>query len=179
MIATARASSRHRVAPALALLAACGGLGFDVDQDVPEQTIEGSPLPGPLAQLFPLPLEVDLSAKIKAQETGPIDRVTLRSLHLDVTATARPAGDADDWGFVQHVDLYVESRQEGSTLPRLKVATVDAPGQVARLEFVPVEGVNLLPYVDQGARLIAEASGTVPPDAMSFDGRATFHVEPL
>ena len=30
----------------------------------------------PLAVLFPIPLSVDLSARIKEMETGPIDSVT-------------------------------------------------------------------------------------------------------
>ena len=159
--------------------AACGSvLDFDVDQDVPEQKVQGSSLPGPLAVLFPIPIHIDIQSKIKAQETGPIDSVKLSSMHLDITMTEQPSGDSDDWAFIDHVDLFVESTKSGSELPRVKVGTATAPGAVARMEFVP-EDVNLLPYINEGCELTAEASGTAPSDNVSYDGKATFHVEPL
>ena len=63
--------------------AGCGIADFDVDQPVPAQTVQGSGLPAPLAAIFPLPLSLDISSKIKARDTGPIDGVTLSSLTLD------------------------------------------------------------------------------------------------
>ena len=62
---------------AFIVLAGCGVADFDVDQPVQEQMISGSPIPGPLQVLFPIPLDVDISAQIKAKDTGPIDIVTL------------------------------------------------------------------------------------------------------
>src|SRR5437773_7896636 len=81
-------------------LAGCGITDFDITQPVPDQMIQGSGLPAPLAALFPLPLSLDLAAKIKEQDTGPIDSVTLASLDLTITAASKPAGDSDDWSFV-------------------------------------------------------------------------------
>ena len=49
-------------------LAACGVADFDVSQPVPEQRVQGSGIPAPLAALFPLPLSLDLSAKIDRRE---------------------------------------------------------------------------------------------------------------
>src|SRR5690242_11967490 len=109
---------------ALLCLAGCGIADFDVDQPVMEQRIQGSPLPGPLAALFPLPLDVDISAKIKAMDSGPIDSVSLKTLTLTITATAMPPGDHDDWSFVDSVDVYVSSSKQGSTLPKTKIAHV-------------------------------------------------------
>jgi hypothetical protein len=163
----------------LLLLAGCGSvLDFTVDQDVPEQVVQGSSLPGPLAALFPLPIRVDIQSKIEAQETGPIDSVKLDSMHLDITASERPDGDSDDWAFIDHVDLYVESSKSGSTLPRVKVGSASAPGAVQRLDFEP-EDVNLLPYLNEGCQMTAEASGTAPNDNVSYDGLAVFVVRPL
>src|SRR3954468_19784732 len=85
-------------------IAGCGIADFDVSQDIPEQTVAGSNLPGPLAALFPVPINLDLSSKIKARNTGPIDGVSLRSLALTITTTSQPPGDTDDWAFVTHID---------------------------------------------------------------------------
>ena len=169
-----------RFAYALFVLAAgCSVLDFNVDQDIEEQVIEGSPLPGVLDGFLAAPIQLDLQSEIAAQETGPVDQVRLTSLSFDITATARPAGDTDDWSFLTSVDLYVESTMAGSNLPRTKVASVTNPGAVTRLVFTPVDGVNLLPYVNEGARLVTEASGNAPPDDVSFAGRAVFRVSPL
>ena len=53
-------------------IAGCGIADFDVDQPVPAQTVQGSGIPAPLAAVFPLPLNLDISSKIKAMDTGPI-----------------------------------------------------------------------------------------------------------
>jgi hypothetical protein len=165
---------RAVVALGIAVLAGCSDIvSFDVDQDVPEQTVMGSPLPGPLAALFPVPLEIDIQGKIAAMETGPIDRISMKSLRLEITT------DADDWAFLDGIDLYVESTKAGTTLARVKVATAGAPGAVTVLTLTPVGGVNLLPYVNEGAQLTADAMGSLPPDDVSYDGLAVFHVEPL
>ena len=160
-------------------LAACGIADFDLDQSLPEQVVQGSPVPGPLAALFPLPLNLDLASQIKAHDTGPIDSVTLSSLTLNITKTDEPAGDSDDWSFVSQVDVYVESTKSGTTLPKVKIASVDAPGAVQTMTFTVDESVNLKPYVDEGSKVDSSGSGTVPPDDVSYDGASTFHVHPL
>ena len=60
----------------IATSAGCGVADFDVEQPIQPQTIQGSGIPAPLATIFPLPLNLDLDAKIKAKDTGPIDSVT-------------------------------------------------------------------------------------------------------
>ena len=50
--------------------AGCGVADFDVDQPVQEQMIQGSPIPGPLQVLFPIPLNVDISAQMLKDEPG-------------------------------------------------------------------------------------------------------------
>ena len=41
------------------------------------------------------------------------------------------------------------------------------------------EGVDLKPYIDRGARFVTSATGRVPPDDVTFDGRMTIRVEVL
>jgi hypothetical protein len=161
------------------LATGCGIADFDVTQPVPEQMIQGSGLPAPLAALFPLPLSLDLEAKIKEQDTGPIDSVTLASLELTITATSKPGTDADDWSFVTHVDVFVESTKQGSSLPKVKLATVDNPGAVQTMTFTIEPGVNLKPYVDEGSQVDSTGAGTIPSDDVSYNGAGVFTVHPL
>jgi hypothetical protein len=155
---------------------------FDLVQPLAEQRVVGSPLGGVLGGFFevPIPLEVDLAAETMARETGPAQAVRLRSLTLGVTATAEEGDDTDDLSFIDRVDIFVESREGGSSLPRVRVATLGdvAPG-TREVSFDTDEEVNLLPYVQEGARLTSEGEGTAPPDDVTFAGEAILTVEVL
>ncbi|MBA2544704.1 MAG: hypothetical protein H0V17_33985 [Deltaproteobacteria bacterium] len=161
------------------LLAACGITDFDITQPVPEQQVQGSGIPAPIAALFPLPLDLDLSAEIAKQTTGPIDSITLSSLELSITATNQPSGDDDTWDFVDEIHVFVQSSQSGSTLPRVEIASVTAPGAVTTMTFDVDQSIDITPYVDEGSVVESEASGTVPTDDVSYDGEAVFTVSPL
>ena len=163
----------------VALITGCGVADFDLDEPVLEQRITGSPLPGPLAGLFPIPLDINISAKIKEMETGPIDSVTLKSLTLSVTPTAVESGDTDDWSFVDEIHVFVKSNKSGTTLPRVEIASVSNPGAVQTLSFTIDTSVDINPYVNEGSTVEGESSGTVPPDDMTYDGEAVFTVHPL
>jgi hypothetical protein len=160
-------------------LAACGVTDFDADQPIQEQVVAGSPIPGPLQLLFPIPLNLDISAQIKAKDTGPIDSVTLKSLTLSITKTDEPSGDSDDWSFLTSVDVYVSSTKSGSSLPKVKIASVASPGAVRDVKFTVEAGVNLKPYIDEGSMVEGQCSGNAPPEDVSYDGQATFTVHPL
>jgi hypothetical protein len=160
-------------------LAGCGITDFDIDQPIREQRVQGSGIPAPIAGIFPIPLSLDIGAKIKERDTGPIDSVTLSSLTLSITPTDQPSGDTDDWSFLESVDVYVSSTREGSALPRRLIAHTGAPGTVTVVRFEVDGNVDIKPYVDEGARVESEASGTQPLDDVSFDGMAVFTVHPL
>jgi hypothetical protein len=162
-----------RVWFALAGLSGCGIADFDVSQSVQPQTIQGSGIPGPLAAVFPIPLSLDLDSKIKAMDTGPIDGVTLKSLTLDITSSG------GDWSFVSHIDVSVASTKSGSSLPEVKIATVDNPGAVRTLNFKVEGGVNLKNYIDEGSQVNSSGTGTQPTQDVSFDGTGVFTVHPL
>ncbi len=160
----------------LVLVAGCGIADFDVDQPVPEQSIQGSPLPGPLASLFPLPLSLDLSSQIKAMDTGPIGSVTLESLTLTITS---PTDGSQDWSFVQTVDVFVESTKSGSSLPKVQIASVSSPGKVSTMNFTVVGSVDLNPYINEGSQVDSTGMGDAPMMNMSYDGEGVFEVHPL
>ncbi|HUS33036.1 MAG TPA: hypothetical protein VMZ53_31255 [Kofleriaceae bacterium] len=163
----------------VALLAGCGVANFDIEEPVPEQRVTGSPLPGPLAVLFPLPLSIDLSSKIKAMETGPIDSVTLSKLTLSITATAMTGTDMDDWSFVDEIHVFVKSNKSGSTLPRIEIANISHPGAVKTLEFHCDSSVDINPYVNEGSVVEGESSGRLPEDDVTYNGEGVFTVHPL
>ena len=160
-------------------LAGCGVADFDIEQPIIEQRVQGSPLPGPLAVLFPLPLDIDISQKIKEMETGPIDRVTLSKLTLTITATAMPSGDTDNWSFVDDIHVFVKSNKSGTALPRVEIANVIAPGTVTTLEFNVMKSVDLQPYVEEGSVVEGESSGRLPEDDVTYTGEGVFTVHPL
>jgi hypothetical protein len=164
---------------ALILVAGCGVTDFDITQPVVEQRVQGSPLPGPLAALFPLPLDIDIAQKIKEMETGPIDSVTLSSLTLTITATAMPSGDTDTWSFVDAIHVFVRSSKSGTALPRVEIANVTAPGAVTTMTFDVMKDVDLQPYVEEGSVVEGESSGRLPEDDVTYDGEGVFTVHPL
>ena len=157
----------------LALCAGCGVADFDVTQNIPQQEIQGSPLPGPLATLFPVPLNVDISQQIKQQDTGPISSVTLKSLSL----TIRSGGP--DWSFVSEIDVFVSSSKQGSALPKVQVAHTTSPGKVTTIHFVIEPGVNLQPYIDEGSQVDGQSMGNAPTMTTDYDGVGVFTVHPV
>lgn len=160
-------------------LSSCGITDFDIEEPIPEQTVQGSNIPAPLATLFPIPISLDLTAKIKERETGPIGTITLSKLSLTISATSRPPGDTDDWSFVDQIDVYVESTKSGTSLPKVKIAAASSPGAVQTILFTVDEKVNLKPYVDEGSKVESSGNGRVPADDVSYDGESTFTVHPL
>lgn len=160
----------------LALAAAAAGCGitdFDITQPIPQQTIAGSPLPGPLATLFPIPLNIDISQQIKQMDTGPISSVNLKSLSL----TLHTAGA--DWSFVDEIDVYVSSTKSGSALQKVEIAHATKPGAVQTINFTVDTSVNLKPYIDEGSQVEGDSMGTAPTMNEQYDGQGVFTVHPV
>lgn len=157
----------------------CGLTDFDISQPIPEQSVTGNPIPAPIEGLFPIPLDLELSAKIRKQTTAPLDRVTLSSLSLSITGTEQQGEDVDHFAFIDEIKVFVKSALADSGLPRVEIAFQSAPGEVQNFSFTIAGGVDLLPYVLEGSVVEGEATGTAPPDTLTFDGQAVFTVHPL
>lgn len=155
-------------------------VSFPIDYDLPEQTVEGNLLGGLLGSLLPLPIavDVDLEAETRARDTGPAQHVYLTEFRLFVTPTSEPSGDSDDFAFLDSIEVYVESRQAGSSLPRQRIAHLDTvpDGRVISLQL---DDVDLIDYVNEGALLTASGSGSTPFDDVSFGGQLELVVEVL
>ena len=165
------------------LLGGCTGFGgFELTLDIPEQRVDGNPLGGLLGTPFdaPIPLMIDLASETAARDTGPAQHVRLSALTLSITPTAEPEGDTDDLAFIDRAEIFVESTQSGSSLPRVRVAVLEqVPAGTRQVSFETDASVDLLPYVQEGARLTSSADGEVPPDDVTFEGSVLLSVEVL
>jgi hypothetical protein len=165
------------------LLSGCSGVGaFEVPIELQESRVAGSLVGGLLPGFLdvPIPLDVDLEAETAARDAGPVQHVRFSALSFTITTTAEPSGDTDDFAFVDEARIYVESAQSGSTLPRVQVAILGQPPSGARdISFDTDETIDLLPYIEEGARLTSEATGRQPPDDVTFVGLAVLTAEVL
>jgi hypothetical protein len=173
------------------MVAGCGGGGggvgdeidetftFEVERAIPEQRVPGSEVGGPLMELAGVRGELDVSAAIAEHDISEVHEVRLRGFTLHVTPTAIEPGDADNFDFVDSVEIFVEG-PEGSALPRIQIAARQGvPDGLTDLEIPPVGDPDLLPYVDEGGSLIVHGTGTLPPDDVTFDGTFVLGIEAL
>jgi hypothetical protein len=161
-----------RAVLAVLVLSSCGAVSFDVDQDLQEQTVQGSTLPVALMTLLPnaFKLTIDINAAVAAHGTGPAKSATLKSLSLAITPHSAPMGNFD---FLQSAHLFVSA----SGQPMVEVANITSvPKGATALDFTIIPNVDLLPYIQAGANITATATGNQPSMDTSFDGHVTVTV---
>jgi hypothetical protein len=148
----------------------CGLLSFDVSQDIPQQTVPGSPLGALLpVSLFAIPMNVDIRSETAGHGTGPANSVTLSSVTLTVTS---PAGATFD--FVDSIIINVSA----PGLPDVEIARLQPVPGTSTISIPPDAGIDLLPYINAGATITASASGHMPASDTTFVGKVvvTVHV---
>jgi len=146
-------------------LLGCGLVSFDVSQDIPEQTVPGSPLGALLpASLFAIPMNVDIQSETAARGTGPASSVTLKSVTLTITS---PSGATFE--FVDSIAIRVSSSVDTS-LPEVEIGRLEPVPGTATIVIPPTGSVNLLPYVEAGATITATASGHMPASNTTYVG---------
>ena len=163
----------------LGALLGCSIGDFDVDRHIDEQRVPGNALSGLLDTFLnaPVPMNVNVREETSARDSGPASSAHLTRLEFRITKTAMAAPDTDDFSFLQSATVYVESTKAGSSLARQKIAEALDPGPSSKLRFRTFDAVDVLPYSEEGARFVSEASGHAPPDDVSFDGGFTITVE--
>jgi hypothetical protein len=157
--------------PALAL-GGCGILSFDVSNDIPPQTIAGSPVGALLPpSLFSIPTNVNISTETASRGTGPAKSATLSSLTLTVTMPSDGTFD-----FLTSISITVSSA--GGGLPEKEIARLEPVPGTKTISIPPIGGVDLLPYINAGATISAAASGHMPSRDVTFNGKVvvTIHV---
>lgn len=157
----------RKILVAVALLtSACGAIGFDVSQPIPQQTIQGNALGALLPSFLPTPFAININVKQEEQQhnTGPATSANLKSLTFQALPHTMPSGNFD---FVDEIHIFVAA----SNLPMLEIATLKPiPKGLTTLDLNVVQGVNLLPYINAGATISAQASGHQPAQDFSYDG---------
>ena len=180
-----RSSAPRRLLKSLWLLpllvGGCGVLDFDVQQKIPEQRVSGSLTSALLGTLVPspFPLSIDLAQETKAHGTGPVKAAGLQSLTFQITPTAS-SGSVHDFRFVQSVIINIQSTKSGTTLQKQKIGDLPSPpGQQTTLNIHTYPDVNLLPYINEGSLISSTATGSIPPNDVTFDGQIVVHVNTL
>lgn len=164
---------------ALVLVTACSlnlssVASFDIPYDIPEQTVPGDSVAHAAgvvvsAPLQPFPVNIDVAQQAKANGVGGvISTVTLTSLSLSIT---KSSGCFD---FIQDISISISSTKPGSTLPSAVIASGSNPGCVTTWNLTPT-GVNLKPYLDEGAQATPSGHGIPPASDVSFDGHLVAH----
>jgi hypothetical protein len=152
------------VAAVLMGASGCGLLSFDVSQDIPAQTVPGSPLGALLpVSLFAIPMNVDIRSETAAHGTGPADSVTLSSISLTVMSPSDATFD-----FVDSIVITIATA-DGS-LPEIEIARLQPVPGTTSISIPPEGGVDLLPYINAGATISAAASGHMPASDTTFAG---------
>jgi hypothetical protein len=167
-----RARSVTRAVALVGLAAACGVLSFDVDQPIPEQVVQGSPLGGlagvlPPA-LFQVPITIDLESTTRARGTGPATAAHLKSVTLSIRT---PPGQTFD--FVDALTIKVSA----DGLPEREVARLPSRQSTRDMHLQIVPGVDILPYVKKGCTMTATATGHAPPQETHYDGKVVVTID--
>ena len=160
------------VAALLLSVPGCGAIGFDVAQPIPQQTIQGNALGALLPSFLPTPFAITIDVKQAEQQhnTGPATSANLKSLTFQALPHAMPSGNFD---FVDEIHIFVAA----SNLPMVEIATLKpVPKGLTTLDLVVVPGVNLLPYINAGATISAQASGHQPAQDFSYDGNVVITI---
>jgi hypothetical protein len=153
---------------AAAASAGCGLVGFDVEQKIPEQQVQGSPLGGLLpASFLAFPLSIDIESQTKAQGTGPARSAALKAIELSMTAP-----DGATFEFLTSITITVSA----DGLPPREVAQLNPVPAEGRISLKVVPDVDLLPYIQKGAQLTASAKGSAPRQTVRFEGKVVVHV---
>lgn len=174
-----------------ALAIACGNdaikdlLTVGVDVDIDPQTVPGllpisscdlEDLGALLPGLF-APITLTLEDEDELQGFGPIDdfaSVKLEKIDLDIINV--PAGDSDDWDFVDAVRLFADDPTDAE--PPVLVAELDpVPSNVTALD-IPGTGVELAGIASSDDFVVSgSVTGRLPCDQVQFAGEADFEVE--
>jgi hypothetical protein len=151
--------------------AGCGNIAFDVDQDIPATTIFGDPTGGVLSATGAQELTLDIRAETESRHTGPASAAYLKELTFTVT---QPANGT--FYFASQVSIYLTPKNPASALQSVKIANLDPVPAETTIRLVPIPGVNMLPYSEEGANITATATGFFPTEDTTYVGHVVVEV---
>ena len=176
---------------ALTLSAGCNAidatLKFDVEKQLPAQTIDGSLAPCQLTDPIPIdflssPFQVVISQEEDFPEQNTdvqhITRAVLEEMSLALTA----ASQEPDWNFLTGIEIFVTADGLDTALIASIGADTDSgtpiPSGASTLSLIET-GLNLAPYIkaEGGFTMTSEAAGCPPQADAIFDGLVRIHIE--
>ena len=157
--------------------AGCGLISFDIDQDIPPSTIFGDPTTTMIINQggMPQPLVLDIQAETQARHTGPASSARLKSLSFRITDPAPPT-QGSTFYFANEIHIYIIPKNPNSSLPTIEIANLKPVPDTNEIHMVPIPGVDILPYADEGANITANATGYFPPVDTTYVGHVTVTV---
>ncbi len=151
----------------------CGLISFTLEQNLGENQIEGSLLGGLLGGLTLAnpKLSFDLKQETEKRNTGPASAVVLESFTLYITPKSAPSGNFD---FLSALDVFVSA----PGLTEVKIASLPSLAKGATtLTMTLAPDVNMLAYINAGATVRAQATGTQPSKTTTFSGDVVLRVK--
>jgi hypothetical protein len=150
----------------------CGNISFDVEQDIPATVLPGDPNQMPIVgDTPPQPLTLDIKAETDQRHTGPASAAYLKELTFTIT---RPANGT--FYFAVQVQIYLQPKNPASNLPKVLIAKLEPIPDTNTIRLVPVPGVNMLPYSDEGSDITASAAGYNPMVDTEYVGHVVVEV---
>ncbi len=154
------------------MLCGCGLISFPVTTDPETSTVDGqalcpdvdivSVLPDALAQpvkdLVALlvqgafdSLGSEITSEIEARDTGPVSKITMKSVTLEQDPTPAGATVTNSMGFMSALTVHLEAVGE---FPAIEVAWADdIPEDATIIEMTVDDSIDINPYIEQGAEV--------------------------
>jgi hypothetical protein len=153
--------------------AGCGIISFDVSQGIPDTMIIGDPNAPALIGTSEAPLSLDIQAETDQRHTGPASAAYLKDLSFSIKTPA-----SGTFYFASAVSIILVPKNPASTLKTVEIANLSpVPHDQSTIHLIPVPGVNMLPYSQEGAFIKATALGTWPREDTVYNGWVVVQVK--
>ena len=156
----------------------CQPEAFDVTLTIPEQRQPGGS--GMIQTFVPTQwvIVVSLADEAKIRGTNPPKKAFVKDFSFAITSTSRPVGDVDTFDYLNTAEFFLEPTRAGSQLLKLKIADIPSKeGPAGEIYPRLISDLDILPLLNEGARLTATATGTLPPDDVSYGGKFVVGVQ--
>jgi hypothetical protein len=153
--------------------AGCGNISFDVSQSIPDTTITGDPTAPALVGTSNSDLMLNIQAEVQQQHSGPASAAYLKDLSFTISVPTNGT-----FYFASAVTILLVPKNPASNLPTVTIATLSPiPHDQNTIHVIPVPGVNMLPYSNEGATIQATAVGSWPREDTTYSGYVVVQVK--
>ncbi len=162
------------------LTSGCGAYDFEIERPIDTVLIGGTDNRDPSTRslaIDTIPPQLWSTNLSEAPAGIFMTGMTVRTLSAAPDDQEEDGLALDDLAFIDEVVFYVASESSNSALLRAPIAWFSAPGPVQSVELNVNQALNLLPYLQEGARISSELTGRIPPTDIQIQGTATLNVD--